>query len=617
METAKFGKYHLIEQIAVGKVAQVWKAQITGIKGMEQYLVIKRLLPHLSTKKGVVDIFLGEAKRVVGLRHESIVRIYDYGAIEGTPYVAQEYVEGKDLGAFMAAIRQRGRALGLDQAVYIIEKIAEALDFAHKQDLIHGGLSPQNVLVSRRGEVKVSDFSISRAALEGMGDDPETLEKSAPYLSPEFVTQGLINVKTDIFCAGVLFCELLTGQPWLGGDPKRALSALKDQGFDPASQVPEDLPQGLRDILRRALARDPAKRYLSPTIMFEEIKRVVKNLAAKPSGEEVADLIVELFPKVEAAKKADQQEEVEEGQEAPEQRPEAASVPKPDSRAAATKKLLFGGIAALLVLGLAAFFLFSRGDEEEGFATPGAPGITASKGSVDSPAPPTQGKASVERPQAPDTVQEGAPKKEAPPDTPEKQPPPDPGRLELQKGVEALAQGQYDKAISIFKAVASKYPELKEDLSIPYSQALEAKAKTILDKQPKRATALLKEAVSLNPENVEAHFHLGLLHGDQKKFSMAIDEYKRVVQLDPQYADAYFNLGYIYAVRRDYENAEKAYKEVVNLAPPYLDEALFNLAMVQKRLGKREACIQNLKRAIIVNPDNKLAKKYLKKMTGK
>ena len=106
-------------------------------------------------------------------------------------------------------------------------------------------------------------------------------------------------------------------------------------------------------------------------------------------------------------------------------------------------------------------------------------------------------------------------------------------------------------------------------------------------------------------------------YAEAKNYAKAIERYNRVTELDPQYADAYFNLGYIYAVTKKWNKAESMYEQVVKLAPPYLDEALFNLAMVQKRLGKRDACIENLKKAVIVNPKNNLAKKYLKKMTGK
>ncbi|GEM_PF-4948518 len=611
MEEVKFGKYQLVEQIGVGRIAQVWKTRITGIKGMDQYLVIKRLLPHLSTKKAVLDIFLGEAKKIVGLRHENIVRVYDFGSIEGTPYVAQEYVDGTDLSAFMEAMRKRGQALGVEHAVYIMEKIGAALDFAHKQEIIHGNLRPQDVLISRRGEVKVCDFAICLAALAGDMEE-EVLKKAAPYLSPEYILDRTLNVKTDIFGAGMIFYELLTGQPWLGGDPARALSALRDRGFDPAKEVPEDLPQGLQDILKRALARDPGARYLSPTIMYEEVKRVARTFAAKGTSEDISKYMAGLFPKQASAEIPSKGEGAEAAKREVQERAEAASVPKPPSKPL-DKKIIAGGVAGALILVIALIFLLTGKKEEKAPPPSGSGPAQATRVAAQGePSSRSGGQAGAEE----ERVAEESPSKEGAGSKPSQELA-SPGEAELQKGLQALSEGRYDQAIEVFKGIISKYPELEQEASSPYSHALELKAKAIVESEPKQAEKLLKQAISLNPENVEAHFQLGLLYGDQKKYDKAIKEYKRVVELDPQYPDAYFNLGYIYAIKKDYKNAEAAYKEVVALVPPYLDEALFNLAMVQKRLGKKEACIQNLKRAIIVNPDNKLAKRYLKRMTGR
>ncbi|MBW2024460.1 MAG: tetratricopeptide repeat protein [Deltaproteobacteria bacterium] len=171
------------------------------------------------------------------------------------------------------------------------------------------------------------------------------------------------------------------------------------------------------------------------------------------------------------------------------------------------------------------------------------------------------------------------------------------GRID--EGLHALAEERYADAINIFEAILKEAPSLNQDLAAPYAKALEGEGLRLEEK-----------------ESVEANFHLGLLYVESKNYTKAIERYQRVTALDPQYADAYFNLGYVYAITKKYDKAEQMYERVVALAPPYLDEALFNLAMIQRRLGKKDSCIENLKRAVIVNPDNKLAKRYLKRLAG-
>ncbi|OPX40800.1 MAG: hypothetical protein B1H13_05490 [Desulfobacteraceae bacterium 4484_190.3] len=121
------------------------------------------------------------------------------------------------------------------------------------------------------------------------------------------------------------------------------------------------------------------------------------------------------------------------------------------------------------------------------------------------------------------------------------------------------------------------------------------------------------KAVEVSPDNVKARSRLGILYVQQKKYDKAIEQYKTVSQLDPARTDAFFNLGYLYAVKKNYADAEKMYKRVVELKPDYLDEALFNLAMVQRHLGNEDACIANLEKALEINPGNARVKKYLNK----
>jgi type II secretory pathway predicted ATPase ExeA/tetratricopeptide (TPR) repeat protein len=180
--------------------------------------------------------------------------------------------------------------------------------------------------------------------------------------------------------------------------------------------------------------------------------------------------------------------------------------------------------------------------------------------------------------------------------------------LELAKGV--LAQKNYQLALELLDATrtADRLPEFKP----LYSQALAGQAGRLLEKSPLEAETMLHKAVALDSKNVEAYFVLGKLYTRSKNYARAIEAYQKAVGLDPDLADAFFNLGFIYASTGMYENAEKMFARVVRAHPPYLDKALFNLAMVQQKLGKKEESRTNLEKAVAVKPDNQKAQTYLK-----
>jgi tetratricopeptide (TPR) repeat protein len=139
----------------------------------------------------------------------------------------------------------------------------------------------------------------------------------------------------------------------------------------------------------------------------------------------------------------------------------------------------------------------------------------------------------------------------------------------------------------------------------------------LLEKKPQEAKSLLLKATTLDPGNSQAHFQLGSVYMKLKDYPKAIESYQRVADLDAKFPDAFFNLGYLYAIRKDYLKAEEMYGRVVKLAPSYLDEALFNLGMVQEKQGKRKESVENLERALSINPSNEMAKKLLLKLKGK
>ncbi|MET0554389.1 MAG: serine/threonine-protein kinase, partial [Vicinamibacteria bacterium] len=167
-----YGPYRLVKKIAVGGMAEVFKAKRTGVEGFEKVVAVKRILPHLSDNKEFVDMFIDEAKMVAGLTHPNIVQISDLGKLEKSYYIAMEYVHGRDLRSILRRAKDRGLRLPLDLTVLIVSKVCSALEFAHRKKdergrpmlIVHRDISPQNILISFEGEVKLTDFGIAKAA---------------------------------------------------------------------------------------------------------------------------------------------------------------------------------------------------------------------------------------------------------------------------------------------------------------------------------------------------------------------------------------------------------------------------------------------------------------------
>jgi tetratricopeptide (TPR) repeat protein len=178
----------------------------------------------------------------------------------------------------------------------------------------------------------------------------------------------------------------------------------------------------------------------------------------------------------------------------------------------------------------------------------------------------------------------------------------------------ALRENQFTKAAQLFELIVVQNPSLKGEALPGLVKALLGQAAELSEAEPDQAERLLVRAADLNPENPEVFFQQGLFYTHREKYQKAIGAYLKAAELNPQHPNTLYNLGYIYAKIKQYREAEKLFERTVKLSPPFLDEALFNLAMVQRQLGKKELCVKNLKLAIESNPNNKLASEYLKRM---
>ncbi|MGH9337526.1 MAG: serine/threonine-protein kinase [Vicinamibacteria bacterium] len=218
-DSSDYGRYSLLERVATGGMAEVFRAKRKGVEGFEKVVAVKRILPHLSSNKDFVDMFIAEAKMVASLSHPNIVQIFDLGKIDDTYYIAMEFVEGKDLRTILTRARNRGTLPGVDLAALIAGKVGAALEYAHRHRdsdgrelrIVHRDVSPQNILVSDEGEVKLVDFGIAKAATKASHTDSGSLRGKLLYMSPEQAWGRALDKRSDLFALGAVFFEILTG----------------------------------------------------------------------------------------------------------------------------------------------------------------------------------------------------------------------------------------------------------------------------------------------------------------------------------------------------------------------------------------------------------------------
>ncbi len=272
MQRVLSGRYELIEIVGTGGMAIVYRAldQKTG-----REVAVKLLRPEFERDEEFVRRFSHEAKAAAQVAHENIVNMLDVG-FDGVPYIVMEFVRGqtlKDLIRSMGSIPQR-------QAVAMALRILAALDHAHRNNIVHRDIKPQNILVDENGMIKVADFGIARlttsATMTATGDG--SFFGSVHYISPEQARGEKADEKSDLYSVGVVLYEMLTGQ--VPFDSESAVSiAIKHIGETPRSirELKPELPRALEQILQKALSKDPADRYQSASEMAADLKRSLTN----------------------------------------------------------------------------------------------------------------------------------------------------------------------------------------------------------------------------------------------------------------------------------------------------------------------------------------------------
>jgi serine/threonine protein kinase len=298
-----FGKYLLLDRISVGGMAEVFKAKSYGVEGFEKVIAIKRILPSMGEDRDFIKMFIDEAKIAGQLSHANICQIFELGKIGGSHFIAMEYIWGKDLLQIQNRCKRRGRVVPVAMACYIIAKACEGLHYSHKRrdpmgqplEIVHRDCSPQNILISYEGEVKVIDFGIARAASRSSRTQAGVLKGKFGYMSPEQVRGLPLDRRSDIFSLGTVLYESLTGERlFVGESDFSTLEKVRNADVTPPSELNKDIPPRVETIVLKALSRDREKRYQWCSEMQADLQSYLTAqadvFASKSLGEEIREL---------------------------------------------------------------------------------------------------------------------------------------------------------------------------------------------------------------------------------------------------------------------------------------------------------------------------------------
>lgn len=277
----RFGKYEILQLLGRGGMAEVYKARIVEGPRAGQLVALKRLTPRLCEDSEAVDLFTGEADITRLLSHPNIAAVLEAGVVGELYYLAMEYVDGRDLAHVLAKFRERRIWMPVPFALYIVRAVLDALDYAHNAlgptgrplNIVHCDVSPSNLFISRLGEIKLGDFGIAKVRAMGEGDGGGTLWGKLAYLAPEQLERVPLTPQADLWGAAAILYECLGNCRPINGATNEAMQeALRNVDIRPIEELRKDLPPGLSDVLKRAMQKDPRKRYATAAAFSEALK---------------------------------------------------------------------------------------------------------------------------------------------------------------------------------------------------------------------------------------------------------------------------------------------------------------------------------------------------------
>jgi tRNA A-37 threonylcarbamoyl transferase component Bud32 len=285
-------RYELLDRIAVGGMAEVFRAKAFGAHGFEKTLAIKRILPELAKDPEFEERFIAEAKLAVELSHANVVQVLDFGRFAGTLFIAMELVSGLDLAALLKFYSSKEERVPIPAAFQISIEIVKGLSFAHQNDVVHRDVSPSNILLSKAGEVKIADFGIAMALQKELGKDEGRIMGKWRYMSPEQTRGAQLTERSDLFSAAVVIYELFSGEKLFpGSESKDIIENIHCMPIPSLAEMRPGVPEELDAVLARALERNIDDRTASGDEMLRALTEASYKSSVVATSIDVADAV--------------------------------------------------------------------------------------------------------------------------------------------------------------------------------------------------------------------------------------------------------------------------------------------------------------------------------------
>ena len=298
-----FGRYVLEERIALGGMAEIFRAR-TRAEGFSKRICIKRILPSFLDSTDFVTMFRDEASLAARLTHANVVQVFDFGEEDNSLYLAMEFVDGADLRTLMKEARLRSTFFSIEQACQVAIEMCRGLQYAHTLQIdsvplqiVHRDISPHNVLVSRAGEIKITDFGIAKAAARATHTGTGVIKGKLAYMAPEQVRAGQLDHRVDLFATGIVLWEMLTGtRLYQADDEVTLLQRVVACDIPAPSTLRDEVPPALDDIVLQSLAREPQARFDNMRVFEKALSRFLLSFTQDPDALDLRNLVRHFLP---------------------------------------------------------------------------------------------------------------------------------------------------------------------------------------------------------------------------------------------------------------------------------------------------------------------------------